>query len=273
MNNSNHILLIDPVFDPATSPTCNLLVKMGTDHLSYAIIHAETKQVYVIFDEQECEDGALQLKERLKTDSYLSLAYQAVKIASYTPDVVLIPNEIYNAGSPAAHAKFLTGANTAQLYTQNFAHFGLTTLFALPKSIDQLIGQWSNAKRYAHNAGLFALAENVTGTNLFFDFSVGSLHILFIKAEQVVFQQCYEIENIEELNYYLLLMISQLNIDPQNTSIHLSGIIHQDDEKYNCLSKYFNTIEWTGAHQASDLLEDMPAHYYSSLLALDLCVL
>lgn len=275
MNNNNNILLIDPAFDPAASSACNLLVKVGTDHLSYAILNKETKQVYVVFDEQECEDGTLKLAERLKTDPYLTLAYQEVKTAIHTPDSIAIPNEAYNENSLTTHSKFLTGANQSNLYTQSLDHFGFTTIFALPKATDQLLStHLSNPKRYQHNAGLFALAENVIGTALFLDFSVGSFHALYLKDQQVVFQQCYEIENIEEFNYYLLLIINQLNINPKETHIHLAGIIHQEDEKYNCLLKYFTSIQFIDIDNQpeQEILDEMPLHYYSSLLALDLCV-
>lgn len=275
MNNNNNILLIDPAFDPASSSACNLLVKVGTDHLSYAIINKETKQVYVVFDQQECEDGTLKLAERLKTDLYLALAYQEVKTAVHTDNVVSIPNEVYNETSLNTHAKFLTGVNHGNLYTQSLSHFGFTTIFALPKATDQILNtHLTNSKRYQHNAGLFALAEKVAGTALFLDFSVGSLHTLYLKDQQVVFQQCYEIANIEEFNYYLLLMINQLHIDPKQTDIHLAGIIHDGDEKYNCLLKYFTSIQFINItnEPAQEILDEMPLHYYSSLLALNLCV-
>ncbi len=274
MNNSNYILLIDPAFDPANSSTCNLLISVGIDHLSYAIINAENKQVYAIFDEQECEDGALKLRERLKTDSYLALSYQEVKTAVYTPNTVAIPHELYDEHSQTLHAKYLMSTSTAQLHTQHLPHFNLTSLFALPKSIDGVLNeQWGNCKKYPHHAGLFALAENKSGHQLWLDFSVASFHVLYVNDGQLIFQQCYEIADAEELNYYILLFINQLNIPSAATAVHLSGIIHQDDEKYNCLSKYFSAIEFTPVPHPAELLDDMPSHYYSSLLALDQCAL
>ncbi|WP_379093821.1 DUF3822 family protein [Pedobacter sp. UC225_65] len=58
--------------------------------------------------------------------------------------------------------------------------------------------------------GFICIGRKVAGTALFLDFSVGSLHTLYLKDQQVVFQQCYEIANIEEFNYYLLLMIEPI---------------------------------------------------------------
>ncbi|WP_379089906.1 hypothetical protein [Pedobacter sp. UC225_65] len=54
----------------------------------------------------------------------------------------------------------------------------------------------------------------------------------------------------------------------------MAGIIHDGDEKYNCLLKYFTSIQFINItnEPAQEILDEMPLHYYSSLLALNLCV-
>ena len=118
------------------------------------------------------------------------------------------------------------------------------------------------------------MGEKVNETALLLDFSVGSFNALYLQQQQVVFQQCYEIDNLDEFNYYLLLIINQLNINTKETNLHLTGIIHEGDDKYNCLLKYFSKADFIAPSNDlnQQILDDMPAHYYSSLLALDQCV-
>ncbi|TCC89290.1 DUF3822 family protein [Pedobacter frigiditerrae] len=271
---NNSILLIDPTFDPASASACNLLVKVGLDNFSYAIINKETKQVNAIFDEQECENGAQKFAERLKTDSYLKLPYQQVKFAIHTENTIAIPNDLFNEKDLESHSQFFTEAHAGNLYSQAQNHFGFTTIFTLPKATDETLGEFTNGRKFEQNAGLLSLAEKLEATTLVLDFTVASFNVLFIKNQQVVFQQCYEIENVEEFNYYILLIINQLNINLKETALNISGIINEGDEKYNCLLKYFSKADFIAI--ANDLnqevLDDMPAHYYSSLLALDQCV-
>ena len=66
MNTKNSILLIDPAFDTNTAVNCSLLVKIGIDTFSYAILDKETNKIIAVFDEQECEDVSKTLSERLK---------------------------------------------------------------------------------------------------------------------------------------------------------------------------------------------------------------
>lgn len=272
MNKSNSILLIDPSFEPANAPKCKLLVKVGLDSFSYAIVNKETNTVNAVFDEQECEDGAKKLAESLKNDSYLSLPYQEVKIAIHTDNMIAIPDQLFNPEEIPTYTQYFIAPHTENIYTSKQAHFGFTALFALPKITDELLENFI-ADKLPGQAGLFALAQNVVDNALFLDFTVTSFTTLYLKNGALVFEQCYEIENVEEFNYYILLMVNQLQIDPKTTAVYLSGIVHQGDEKYICLEKYFNRLAFTPVTQQLDqqVLDDMPAHYYSSLLALDQC--
>ncbi len=270
---NNSILLIDPTFDPAAASACNLLIKVGVDHFSYAIINKETNQVSAVFDQQECDDGAQQFAERLKTDTYLKLPYQQVKAAIHTANTIAIPNDLFNEADSESHAQFFTEAHSGKLYRQVQSHFGFTTIFTLPRATDEGLAELNNEKKLEQNAGLILLAEKLDENSLVLDFSVGAFNVLYIKDQQIVFQQNFEAENGEEFNYYVLLMINQLNIKPE-TTVQLTGIIHEGDEKYNCLLKYFSKVNFMTVNSSlnQEVLDDMPAHYYTNLLALDQCV-
>ena len=272
MDNKNSILLIDPTFEPSNASNNTLLVKIGSKSFSYAIIDDENKKVNAVYDEQECEDGAKKLAERLKTDNYLTLPYQEVKIAIHTPNLIAIPNELYNEESLSANAQFFTESHSNNLYVDEQVHFGFNTIFALPKSTDAAL-TFTEGKRYQENAGLLNQAEQLSGPSLILDFAVGVVNVIYLNENKVVFQQGYEIDNSEEFNYYLLLMINQLSI-AKNSIVYLSGIVHENDENYNCLLKYFNSIAFLTVDNELDqqVLDDMPSHYYTSLLALHQCV-
>lgn len=273
MSNNNSILLIDPNFDPVTASACNLLVKVGQDSFSYAIINKETQQVNAVFDEQECENGLQKLADRLKTDHYLNLPYQKVKVAIHTPNVIAVPNDLYEETHLTNHTPYFIGSHTGSLYQQAHQHFGFTTVFALSKTAEDTLNSFNLSQLFTIDAGLLALAQNMEETALLIDFTANSFQVLYLKAGKVTFQQCYEIDNLDEFNYYLLLMFSQLDIQPKDVVLHLSGIVHEDDERYNCLAKYFTEIKFSNQQQQlnQDVLDDMPSHYYSSLLALDQC--
>lgn len=274
MNNNNSILLKDPAFDPSTASACNLLVKIGIDSFSYAIINNPTQQVMALYDEQECDINSLNFDELFENNDLLSLAYQQVQIASYSDNEISIPNALFDEKSMELHSKLIKNSTVVHQFQQK--HFDFTTILGLEKNVQTAIdNQFSKVKIYPHHAGLLALAENIKEASLFLDFSAKSFTTLFVEDEKVVFQKCYETVNTEELNYFILLLINQLATDTSEITVHLSGIIHLDDHKYQCLQKYFSKIEFSkfGSDVNMALLEDLPAHYYINLLALTKCEL
>jgi hypothetical protein len=273
MSKSNSILLIDPSFDPATARNCKLLIKIGLDSLSYAIINKKTNKISAVFDEQECEDATRKLRERLKNDNYLQLDYQQVKVAIHTPNTIAVPNNLFNETDVAAHTTYFTAPHGENLYTKKQSYFDFTTIFALPKSTEQVLSTLKS-ENYPEHVGLLHLAEGAENNTLWVDFSAGAMAVVYVRSEQLIFQQTFEASNTEELNYYLLLLIKQLEINPDQTHVRLTGIIHENDEHYACFQKYFNDIQFSAVRTNLDqeILEDLPSHYYSNLLALDQCV-
>ena len=275
MSNKNSILLMDPEFDPGTAADCTLLLKITPDSFSYAIVNNTTKQLQAVYDHQECLDAGQVLATSVKTDANLSLPFAEIKASVYTLNSIALPDDLFDTAAIQTYTKFFSTVQSAQLYIQPSSAFSFKSVFNLPEAIEVTLNDYlAGCKRYDHTASVMNMAENTSSNTLIIDFTVGSLNAVLIKDQKFHFQHCFEFENKEEFNYYLLLMIEQLTIDKSSTQVVLSGIIHEDDANYHILNKYFSSLSFSNA--VSDLtdyslLEDMPAHYYTSLLALDLC--
>jgi len=275
MNSKNSILLVDPDFDPAAATDCILLIKITADSFSYAIIDSNTKQLQAVYDHQECQDVPAELLLRVKTDSYLTISFKEVKASVYTESAIAIPSELFSDQTLNDYAKFFPVAQSSNLYTQSDDSFGFKSIFTLSDVIDETINSLlSNCRIFDHSAPVLKMASGKTTSTFQLDFTAGSFNAVYTVGGKLIFQKYFETENAEEFNYYLLFIINQLKISAADTETFISGIIHQDDAYYTCIAKYFKTIHF---HEApaletnNKILDDMPAHYYSSLLALDLC--
>lgn len=270
----NSILLIDPNFEPANSTNYSLLVKIGADTFSYAIIDNENKVIHAVYDEQECESGYEKLKERLKSDAYLKLPYQNVKVAANTQNIVFVPQELFNESEVALYTKFFADIDSQNVYVQPSSHQNIQTIFSLAQSLEGVINEnWNDSIRLQENAGLFELAHQITNNSIFIDFTVGSFQLSYIEGGKIVFTQRYQFEDVEELTYYVLLIVNQLSIDAKHTDVKTCGIIHEGDDKWNMLNQYFNSVGLLEISSDLDtsILDDMPAHYYTGLLSLQQC--
>jgi len=274
MNNKNSLLLVDPEFDPQAASDCALLLKITTDSFSYAIINKNKNQLLVVFDHQECTDVWADLNSRFQTDPNLSLDFKEAKMSVHTPNSIAIPGELYEDQYLSSY-KNAFKEEVDEVYTHAVPNYGLQLVYALAPAVEQrLHPQLLAAGKYEHTAPLLSLARDLPGHTLILDFTVSSCNAVLKNGDQLIFSNYFETEDAEEFHYFLALMIQQLHIQPPTTIVFLSGIVNPGDEKYNCIQKYFDHIEFLGPNIQADckILEDMPAHYYSSLLAIDLCV-
>lgn len=275
MDNKNNILLVDPEFDPKTVANCTLLLKIMPDSFSYAIIDKSNGKLQAVYDQQECNDVANTLADKLKQDVYLSLPFKEIKASVYTENAIAIPNDLFDPADLNKYNSFFATPQAGNLYTQPFANFGFTSIFTLQEFTENtLASALANCRLYAQNATVLGLAKDKNQSALILDFTATSFNAAYIKDGQLIFQNFYQVDNSEEFNYYLLLILNRLAVKPTETTAFLSGIIHEGDDNYQCIAKYFNQITFSLPpleHTDHKILDDMPAHYYSSLLALDIC--
>ncbi|RYD79832.1 MAG: DUF3822 family protein [Sphingobacteriales bacterium] len=264
----NSLLLVDPNFKADTSVNSHLLLKITNDSFSYAVINKDSDEINVIFDKQGSEDIGHDLKSAFQTDAYLSQKYAAIKAAVHTSNFIFVPDEWFDADNLSVYHKFLGSDSNVQ--TKHHSELGFNTLFSLNGTVTETLP--GNTVVYPQSSPLLALFSHLAGDALLIDFTASSFNLLFVKDNKVYFQNHYEAENAEEFNYFLLLIIEQLGLS-DSIPVYLQGIINEDDDYYNTLLKYFNNLYFflpPGKHN-SELLADMPKHYFSGLLALDLC--
>jgi len=274
--NNNSILLLNPDFEPSLSSILTLLVKIGTDTFSYAIIDEKNKYVHALYDEQECDSGYDKLKERLKIDAYLQLDYKKVNVAANTINQVFVPQELFATAEVSSYSKFFADDDFKKVYVQPIlaGKLSFSSVFAFDAALEHALDScWKGSIKAPDNIGLVSLAAKSDQDTVIIDFSVKSFHIVFSRAKTIAFAQSYQFEDIDELTYFIMLVIKQLNIDNSKTDLKLCGIIHEGDDKWNLLNQYFKNIDFLIADWQLDtnILDDMPAHYYTSLLALHQC--
>jgi hypothetical protein len=288
MNNKNSILLEDPAFDPVLALNCNLLLKITTDSFSYAIVNTLEDKIQVVYDCQDFEPTERNLSATILSDPYLSLLYNRVKIGSYTCNSIAVPEEIFTPKDSAPYLKYFSNLDqySSNVYTASYSGQDFKSLFLLPNAVESAIkSHWREALSFEQTAALLAVDQKNTGNlatheqsagnqTFYLDFTAGSFHALLMLQGKMIFQNVFQVENPEEFHYYLLLLVKQLHIDVLQTKVLATGILNEGDEQHSILLKYFPEVTLCQPAETSitnSILEDMPPHYYTSLLALNLC--
>lgn len=263
----NSILLTHPDFEQIPTENCQLLLKLGLDSFSYAIVN-DNNQVLCLYDEQECEDVAQLFAQKQQSDPLLAKNYSKTLIALQTTNLLHVPNVLYN-GNASTQVKYFNHDDFGTVYTTEGED--TTTVFAPNYALDRILTQhFTSAKVTEAAQGLLALATHESNC-VYLDFSVQCFTAVLVKEGKLVFQNTFEISNTEELNYFLLLLINQLKLN-DTTKVLVSGVIDNQDDKYAVIGKLFSNTQFNEINFLhTEILEDLPSHYYTSLLAQILC--
>lgn len=149
----------------------------------------------------------------------------------------------------------------------------LNTVF----SIHPLLQKWINDK--FPNAGTihqlsammkFVPASTEQGT-IYLDIRQKDLHLLATAGGKLLLSQAYDYVGHEDVLFYLLRTCQQYGLSQEAITLKVSGLIDKESALYKELYQYFLHLELRepGWQLPSS---DIPAHYFTSLNDLFLCV-
>jgi uncharacterized protein DUF3822 len=96
----------------------------------------------------------------------------------------------------------------------------------------------------------------------------------FRDGELLIFQS-FAYQTPEDVSYYLLTVLNAHDIKQEDVILKISGLIDEDSILYGELLKYFEHLVWDelpAGIDTSHVLKDFPAHYFSPLVRMALCV-
>jgi len=264
----NSLLLVDPNFSFSNNADYHLIIKITNDSFSYAIIDGQMESVCILFDKQNCDNLVQDIQQAFSEDENLSRLFYSVKAAVHTSNYLFIPAEWYANENLSVYQNYFS--DNAEIYAKANQKLGFETVFSIPEEIKVLLPE--KTQFFPQSSPLIAMNKEVDKESILIDFTANSFNLLYINKGNIQFQNHYQIDTDEEFNYFIVLIIDQLQLS-DSIPVYLQGIINEDDEVYNCLLKYFNQLCFLlpNGLENSELLADMPKHYFSGLLALDSC--
>ncbi|WP_162618604.1 DUF3822 family protein [Pedobacter yulinensis] len=270
MNSNNSIFLSTPDFQGRREAADELLVRITEHSFSYAVIGEGGELLKALFDRPECSDGAADALSALANDPVFALPFARVVVAAQTDNIIFVPPALL-ADDPTAYAKYFRFTDGEALHSHHEDVFN--TVFTVPAKVERFVNQLEAAELLPLASPALKMTRHLQHHALLLDFTPRHVSFLYHKDGLPVFFQTYEVEGPEELNYYLLLLIDSLDLAPE-TVVYLCGIVHEDDAAWSCVGKYFVNRHFFLPEQSGidlDLLNELPAQYYSTLLAQRLC--
>lgn len=281
------IRIADKDFSPGSDNKEILSIELMPDGFSFAILDANAFKyqflLATMFDEEQ-KDLSL-LPDRLLADpeihELLSRKYLKTTIACFTPQLTLLPNELFIKEDQEAMHRFSCSVPLDHLIRtdrlNNLQGYGV---YSLPERLVGRLGQLFPEHRLWHSGS--ALIENMLAASRLEDWPgdvilhirKSCFEVMLLDKKKLVYFNVFQYRDFGDLMYFLFYVLEQFGRDAKSSWAILAGEISMDSPGFASLASYFGKVSFTGrndAYRYSLGFENYPHHYFFHLLNLNFC--
>lgn len=282
--------MVHPAFDIKRSDfdnlpnDCRLLIEISGQSFNYILFTRSPEQLFLLRQYRIYTTGDKNsrdvLEEIISGDPILTQFNHNAVIVYNFPDANLLPSEYYKTELKVPVTKLVYGDTESDLiFDEHVSDWNIHNIYTVSKDLHTLCREKFKGGQYWHlytmilrwskenevPQGNFARVIFYNDRFVIAFFINGALQLL----------QTFSYQTPEDVSYYLLLICKQFNIPATQIALNISGLIDTQSPLYIELTKYFDQLHYEGIpsnYATNGLLEEFPAHYFSPLLKMSLCV-
>lgn len=219
------------------------------------------------------------LQEILTGDEYLQHAFTEAYLVYHYTDSNLLPEKYFTIDLNKPVTEIVYGnARKGLLLNDKVDGWGLYNIYRIPREVHSLLqGKFSSGKYWHYNTLLLSGIEksSIEGDLVKVVIAADKFAVVVFKDQQLQLAQSYHYQTPEDVSFQLLALALQFGLDQETVNMQVSGLMDEQSILYQELLKYFNQVQWEQMPVETTLEEgfqNFPAHYFSPLLKMALCV-
>jgi hypothetical protein len=282
--------MVHPAFDIRRSDAenlpddCRLLIEVSAQSFNYILFTRSPDQLFIVRQYRLYTSGDKNtrdvLEEIISSDPVIAqFSHNSIIVYNF-PDASLFPSEHFKTDLKAPVTKLLYGdAESNLIFDENVGEWNMQNVYAVSKDLHTLCRDKFRGGQYWH---LYTMILRWSKGN---EMPQGNFaRVIFYNDKFVTaffingalqLMQTFSYQTPEDVSYYLLLICKQFNINAKQIILNISGLIDTQSPLYSELTKYFEEVHYEGipsTYGTNGILEEYPAHYFSPILKMSLCV-
>jgi Protein of unknown function (DUF3822) len=263
-----------------TAANGKLFFMLSLDALVFIILDRENNcivlQSYQLAADTSYETMAAALKQIVSSQDFFKDEFENITVIAAYPTAIIAPAKLVTENSKTAMLDLVFGdQHDAVIKTDTDSTGDRHTIYAIPKQIESVINYLFSSNTFRHLYNLLPALPGLAGDDLYCIFYNHSFTAMLLKGRRLQAVQTYEYKAPADVAYYLLQLCESFEVAANNAAVHLNGMIGEQSNLYNEISRYFINIQFetlpAGINYPEEISE-YPAHYFSHLFAVSQCV-
>lgn len=282
--------MVHPAFDirredlDMLPSNCRLMIELSAQSFNYILFSRSPDQLFILRQYRIYTTGDKNtrdvLEEIISGDPVLQQFGQQAIIIYNFPNANLLPAEHFKTELKGPITKLLYGDSAGELiFDEHVNDWNIHNIYTVSRDLHVLCRDKFRGAQFWH---LYTMMlrwsrqnEVATGSVARVVFYNDKFIAAFFINGAVQLMQTFAYQTPEDTAYFLLLVCRQFNIQPDQMTLYISGLIDTQSALYSELIKYFSQVEYEGVpdgYTTEGILNEYPAHYFSPMLRMSLCV-
>lgn len=265
----------DESFDPFDTGSYSLFVQLSETHVSWCILDNE-KNKYVVI-----ESFASYLQEVAENIPWIRQPFASVCIMIENNRSTLIPSLLFDPSEKQTYLDFIHEKDdTTETLFDRLPQLDMVNVYgASANLLEAGLQVFPGAKTFHHSTALiYSICLNfknrLSRGKAFIYVRESDFDLLIFDGKQLNYFNSFHLMVPGDLIYYVIFVMEQLGLNPEETEVALMGNIDRDSEIYELLYRYIRNIEFVKRNTSfkySYVFNEIPAHYFYPLFNIRLC--
>ena len=269
---SNSKLIIkEKDFNDNNIENYHLSIEISHQTISYCIIDTNKSRCKLLFSSKYDNNN---LVEFINGDKYLSQDFQSISVSIVNFPNTLVPISLYNEKDK--NDLFSLNHELDDVILDDNIKNEIKNLYAVPESLNNTLNNlFPNAKIRSQSSILINNFLNHQNNKeyLYLYVKDNFVNIILTKNDELIFQNKFSYQTKEDLLFYTLFCIQELNLSNEEIKTDVYGDISK--EEFNILYEYIRNIDY--GNKLKDIecgseFYNIKTHCFSILYRQHLCV-
>lgn len=276
--------LRDELLDVSRLGGCNLYLAVGPAGVRVGVVDVRRNK-FVVLEDYATQTGtaAIDVLRALSVQHDLvgQPGWNQVRLTVQNRAFTLLPTPLFSPGDESTYLRLHHALDPAHEAVGAYRHAGLdvVSVFAVDKPVADWLGTTYPAARLVHHTS--ALLEGVVHQTeaggprrTYLNVGPQELTVLVVRNKRPEFCNVFAFTTPEDLIYYTILVMQELQLNPDQDPVVVWGDLTHDSELFTILRKYIRHVRF--GNRPFDLsysyrLNDVFEYRYFDLYSLHFC--
>jgi len=262
-------------FDIAKSKQYHLSLRIGIDSFSFSILDTVTLSYnYLVvnyFTYISIKDTVEKITSIIKNNNLFQLNFSSSSLIYSGFPNTLLPKELEDSTNEKKLLEF-NDKCYEKIYFDNIDNIKI--IYSVPEKIDNITKTFFPTCKIMSEEKIFLEKKIYTdlSTCVYINLNLNSFSLTVFKNKELTLQNSFNYKGAEDVLYYLLFCMEQLNLSTIKTPVVLFGNIDYNDKIYELMFNYIRDISFGDIDKNLRLNLKKDRHKYFSLVSQILCV-